>query len=326
VPWPCSGATMGERPSGSGKWETRAPMSDRPTLIVVNPGAPRIRRSGLLDEIRLAARPGRVEVLWTERAGHARAFCAGRADRFDKIIVAGGDGLLNEVVDGAFGGPAAIAPLPVGSGNDYVKALPGYPVPLEALLEADGRMPADAGTVTFTDGTVRRFLSEAGAGMDGACVRLMPQWLRRISPAASYNVGGIRAIISYKPYAATVTLDGEARRYDRIHMLAVANTTYIGDGMRLAPDARFDDGRFHVVIAKDVWKLELVLRFNMIRKGTHITHRAVVYAPCRQVIVEADRPLEMCIDGDHVPKTPARFEILPGAVQIVQPPDRQSRR
>ena len=63
-------------------------MPDRPTLIVVNPSTPRMRRSGLLDEVQAAAQAGRVEVLPTERADHARAFCAARADQFDKIIVA----------------------------------------------------------------------------------------------------------------------------------------------------------------------------------------------------------------------------------------------
>lgn len=297
-------------------------MSDRPTLIVVNPLARRIRRSRLLADVQAAAREDSVEMLATERADQAREFCAARTGAFAKIIVAGGDGLLNEVVDGSFGHPTPIAPLPGGSGNDYIKALPGYPVSLADLMNATDIMPADVGQVTFTDGTVRRFLSEAGAGMDGACVRLMPQWMNRIHPASSYSIGALRAVLSYRPYPGTVGLDGESRRYDRIYMLAVANTTYVGDGIRLAPDAHFDDGRFHVVVVKDVSKLKLLRRFRTLRKGTHITDPDIVYAPCQRVTLEVDRPLEMCIDGDYVPKTPVRFEVLPGAAQIVRPPAR----
>jgi diacylglycerol kinase (ATP) len=294
-------------------------MTDRPTLIVVNPNALRLRKSGLLDQIQAAVQPGRVELLVTEGPDHARRFCAERAARFAKIVVAGGDGLLNEVADGSFGQATVIAPLPAGSGNDYIKALPGYPASLSDLLASDEVMPGDVGQVTFTDGSVRHFLSEGGAGMDAACVRLMPQWLARISTVASYNVGAIRAIVSYRPYAATVTIDGRTCRYDRVHMLAVANTTYFGDGMRLAPDARFDDGRFHVVIVKDASKFELLRSFKMLREGTHITHPEIVYCSCKQIGVEADRPLEMCIDGDYVPKTPARFDNLPGSLRLVKP-------
>jgi len=301
-------------------------MSNRPTLIVVNPRALRIRRTGLFDEIRAMERPGRIEVLVTERAGHARTFCTQSAHGFEKIIVAGGDGLLNEVADGSFGQPTAIGPLAAGSGNDYVKALPGYPASLADLLASTETMPADAGRVTFTDGTTRHFLSEAGAGMDAACVRLMPQWLNRVSTVATYNIGAIRAIISYRPYAATIQLDDQLHRYDRIHMLAVANTTFFGDGMRLAPDARHDDGRFHVVIVKDVSRLELLSKFKMLRLGTHITHPEILYRPCRRVVLEASRPLEMCIDGDYVPKPPATFENLPGAVRIVVPATATPRR
>jgi YegS/Rv2252/BmrU family lipid kinase len=294
-------------------------MSDRPTLIVVNPKALRLRESGLSEQIHAAVRPGRVELLVTEGPDHARRFCAEHAARFAKIVVAGGDGLLNEVADGSFGQPTAIAPLPAGSGNDYVKALPGYPVPLADLLASNEVMPGDMGEVTFSDGTIRRFLSEAGAGMDAACVRLMPQWLSRISTVAGYNVGAIGAIISYKPYAATVTIDGRTSHYDRVHMLAVANTTYFGDGMRLAPDARFDDGQFHVVIVKDASKFELLRSFKMLREGTHITHPEIVYRPCKEIVIEPDRPLEMCIDGDYVSKTPAKFENLPAHVRLVKP-------
>lgn len=294
-------------------------MPDRPNLIVLNPGSIGVRRSGLLAQVDSAVREGRLHVLETERADHARQFCAERAGEFAKIIVAGGDGLLNEVLDGSFGQPTAIAPLPVGSGNDYVKALPDYPATLAELLDADETMPADVGQVTFTDGAVRRFFSEAGAGMDGACVRLMPQWLRRISPAASYSIGGIRAIVSYRSYAAIVDIDGDRYAFDRIQMLAVANTTYFGDGMRLAPDARFDDGRFHVVIAKDGGKLEMLVKFPRLRKGTHVTDPKILYTPCQRVAIQADRELEMCIDGDHVPKTPAEFQILPAAARIVRP-------
>ncbi len=305
-------------------------MPEGPTLLVVNPATVRVRRAELLRDIEATRRSGQAEVLMTERPDHAREFCADHAGRFAKIIVAGGDGLLNEVVDGshrtltANGSTArpVIAPLPAGSGNDYVKALPGYPATLAELLAANESVPADAGLVTFSDGSARWFLSEAGAGMDAACVRLMPAWLTRLKPAASYSLGAIRAIVQYRPFAATVTLDGTSHDCERVHMLAVANTTYFGDGMRLAPDARFDDGRFHVVVVKDAWKPELLLRFRMIRKGTHVTHRKIIYAPCRRIEVVPDRPLEMCIDGDHVPKTPARFEILPGAVAIVRPESR----
>lgn len=294
-------------------------MADPSALIVVNPGAVRVRRSGLVAQIETAAHRAGIEVLATERSGHAREYCAARASEFDRIIVAGGDGLLNEVVDGSFGQSTAIAPLPGGSGNDYVKVLPGYPASLTELLDANGRMSADVGQITFTDGTQRRFLSEAGAGMDAACVRLMPQWLSRLSPATTYNVGAIRAILTYKPYAATVTIDGEAKRYDRVFMLAVANTTYFGDGMKLAPDARFDDGRFHVILVKDASRFELLRKFKMIREGTHITHPDIIYTACRRVDLEADRPLDMCIDGDYADKSPATFENLPGAVELVRP-------
>lgn len=293
-------------------------MSDTPTLIVVNPTATRARRSGVLDQIRQAGQAPDITVLETDGVDHAREFCRRHARDFGKIVVAGGDGLLNEVVDGTHGADIAIGPLPAGSGNDFVKALPGYPVDLDVLLATSETMPADVGRITFTDGTVRHFASEAGAGMDAACVRLMPKWLNRINPAASYNIGGIRAILSYKPFGAAVVADGLERRFERIHMLCVANTTYFGDGMQLAPDARFDDGRFHLVIVKDISKIELLLRFKTIRQGTHVTHPLIVYEPCNTMTIEPDRALEMCIDGDYVNKTPARFDVLPGAMKLVR--------
>ncbi len=299
-------------------------MANPSVLIVANPRSHGVRRSGLLERFDRLRASGRAALLLTAAGDHARRYCRESGADFERILVAGGDGLLNEVADGSFGHGVALAPIPAGSGNDYVKALPGYPASLEALLEADQSMPADMGRVTFADATARHFLSEAGSGMDAACVRLMPQWLNRLNPAMSYNVGSIRAILSYRPYGTTVTLDEQTHRFERVHMLAVANTTYFGDGMPLAPDARFDDGRFHVVVVKDASRLELLLKFKMIRLGTHVTHPDILYRPCRVVTVQADRELEMCIDGDYVPKTPARFENLPGAARILRPAAQQA--
>jgi diacylglycerol kinase (ATP) len=289
------------------------------TLILVNPCGVRVRRSDAWAQARTAADGRQVVVLETEYAGHAEEYCRTHAGEFHKIIAVGGDGFLSEVVNGALGADVAVAPLPGGSGNDFAKALPGYPASLDQLLASQRCIRVDVGRITFDDGESRCFLSEAGTGLDAACVRYIPNWLRKISASRAYDIGALRGVIQYRPFAARVEMDGEVVKYRRLQLLAVCNTAYFGDGMPIAPDARFDDGVFHVFALGEASRLEILKNFTSLRKGTHIHHPKSIYRACRNVRIEADRRLDMCVDGDLVERTPQTWEIQPGALRVIAP-------
>jgi YegS/Rv2252/BmrU family lipid kinase len=291
----------------------------RQTLIITNPKAATLHSSGAKKAVRAAARIPGVLILETQYAGHAGDFCRAHGDDFGKVIAVGGDGLLMDVANALIGKNIPLAPLPAGSGSDFAKALPGHPCRLADLLTSDRVIHADVGKAHFTDGSSQIFLTEAGTGIDAACLRLMPHWLRSLSAKRAYDIGAIRAILTYQPFEAAVKIDDRPLELSRVWIAAVCNTRFCGDGIPIAPNAEVDDGQLHVCLVSDISRTTLLRKFPRVRKGTHTTIEGVTYRDCASVEIDAPTVNEMCIDGDHVPKSPTRWEILPAALPITIP-------
>ena len=292
---------------------------DQRALILVNPEGVGLRKNRLHAAIAAAVEKHCAVLVETRYAGHAGDYCRAHAGEFDKVISVGGDGLLMDVVNGLIGADVAFGVLPGGSACDFVKAAPGYPAPLERLLGSQETMPVDVGKVTFTDGSARYFLEEAGVGLDAASIAYIPDWLRRVHVKRAYDVGALRAILRYRPVDARVWLDGDLVELPRLQLLAVCNAPYFGDGMPIAPDAKIDDGQLHVFAIADASRFEILRNFRMVRSGTHINHPQAIYRSCRRVRIEAAREMPMCIDGDLVCHTPSEWEVLPERLRLIVP-------
>ena len=286
---------------------------------MVNPHGVSVRKRRLHRVLAEVAGFPNVVLLETERAGHAADYCRAHAGEFDKIISVGGDGLLMEVLNGAIDAPVAFGALPGGSACDFIKAAPGYPATLDELLASRRSTPIDVGRIRFAEGKPHYFFEEAGVGLDAATVDYIPAWLRRIHVKRAYDVGALRAIVCYRPFNARVWLDTRQHELRRVHLLAVCNAPYFGDGMPIAPDARLDDGQLHVFAIADTTRFEVLRNFGRVRQGTHIDHPRAIYQACRQVRIEADRPLSMCVDGDLLRRTPIQWDVLPGRARLIVP-------
>jgi diacylglycerol kinase family enzyme len=117
----------------------------------------------------------------------------------------------------------------------------------------------------------------------------------------------------------SVQLDDAAPYTGRMHDVIVANGRWHGGAMLLAPDAEPDDGRFDVVLIGDVTKRDFVTTAPKIYKGTYLDHPKVDVHRARTVGVDAPERLPIELDGEQVGTTPARFEIVPGAVRVRVP-------
>lgn len=289
------------------------------TLIVLNPQGVSLRRSRALEAIESLRKQPLVEVVETEYAGHAGDYCRERADEFDKVIAVGGDGMLMDVINGVVDAGVAVAPYPAGTACDFVKAADGYPASLQQLLASTTTRQIDLGKVTFTDETTQYFVTEAGVGLDAACVHYIPAWLRKVSSKRAYDVSAVRAVMWYRPFQARVKLDDEPYEFEKLFLLAVCSAPFFGDGMPIAPDAKIDDGQFHVYAAVNLSRIDLIRNLTSLRKGTHVHHPKSVYRACKRVEIEADQSLEMCLDGDLVTHTPHTWEIQPGRLKLIVP-------
>jgi diacylglycerol kinase family enzyme len=115
-----------------------------------------------------------------------------------------------------------------------------------------------------------------------------------------------------------VRFNGE-ERHGRMHDVIVANGVWHGGGMKLAPDARSDDGAFDVVMIGDVGKVDFLTTAPKLYKGKHVNHPKVEVVRTPRVEVDAIEHLPIELDGEQVGTTPATFEVVPGAVRVRVP-------
>ena len=248
------------------------------------------------------------------------------------IVAVGGDGTLNEVVNGFFrnGAPlpttSKLAMVPLGTGGDFRRTLRIPVDPRQAIdvLRSGMVRRLDAGCITYTtaDGAtaIRHFINIADAGYGGEVVNRVGNGTKRFGSAA-YMIGGIGALLRYKNKPMTVEVD--RARYDlpKAVQVVVANCQYFGGGMKMAPSASPTDGVFDVILIKNAGKIELLRGMNDIRNGRHLDqsnpNMELMYG--KRVAVSSPEKVRLDIDGEAVGFLPALFEIQPGAIEFVTP-------
>ncbi len=242
------------------------------------------------------------------------------------VVAVGGDGTLNEIVNGVVrgGGGAELATIPLGTGMDFVRT---YGIPTgfdDAVRNAlDGRARTiDLGRVTYREwsgGEAERYVANVGSvGMSAAVAQRANGMPKLLGGKATFFYALTRVFFEWENTVVTVSLDDGVREA-RMHDVIVANGQWHGGAMWLAPDARPDDGLFDVVLIGDVTKRDFVTTAPKIYKGTYLSHPKVELVRSRTVSVDSRERLPIELDGEQVGTTPARFEIVPGALRVRVP-------
>ena len=305
------------------------------TLIIVNPasagGQTGRRWPGVADRLRAAGLDFDV----------APTSCRGEAEELSRqavrdgrglVVAAGGDGTINEVVNGFFeaGDPVAagacVGVLPMGTGGDLRRTL-GHPLDVErsaAVLKAGSARTIDAGRITcrsFDDGeVVRHFVNIADAGIGGDVVDRVNRGARIISGEVTFLLASIRTLLTWRNRPMRVVIDGRARELVA-QQVVVANCQYFGGGMRVAPRAVPDDGLLDVVIAGDLGAWENVRGLRRIREGTHLDAGSpkLSHALAERVEISSPELTRVDADGEQPGVLPAVIEIQPAALRIICP-------
>ena len=243
------------------------------------------------------------------------------------LVVAGGDGTVNEAVNGiveARAGDVEVALLPCGTGDDFARTF-GIPTSAQRALAAavDGVVrPIDVGRASFRgwDGSelTRYFANFAGVGISGAIARRGAATSRRLGARAAYFWATVAVFARWKSVEVSVDAGGE-RRTGLMFEVLVTNGVYAAGGMKVAPGASPDDGLFDVVTMGDFTKAEFVTTFPKIYRGTYVRHPKVEILRAARATVEAASPLPVVLDGEQPGTTPVAFEILPGALRLRVP-------
>jgi diacylglycerol kinase (ATP) len=238
--------------------------------------------------------------------------------------VVGGDGTVNEVVNGIAGRDVDIAVIPRGTGWDFVRTY-GIPRRLDEALRVarDGRTrEIDLGRATFRSwqGEEREtwFANIASAGMSGAIAQRANETSKALGGKVSYFWATLAVFSRWRSCEVTVEVEGETRRA-RLHDVVVSNGRYFGGGMEITPEAEPDDGLFDVLLIGDLSKRDLLVTLPKTYRGRHLPHPKAELLRGAEVRVDAERALPVELDGEQPGTTPARFEVAPRALRLVVP-------
>ncbi len=267
------------------------------------------------------------DTLFSERAGQlgelAREAALGGATL---LVVVGGDGSVNEVVNGLVGLPTQpeIALVPRGTGWDFSRTF-GIPRKIEdaarVALEGDVRV-IDAGKVAYrawdgSDGSCY-FANVASAGIGGAVAQRANETTKVLGGKASYLLATLAVFARWKPSDVRLTVDAETREGRMLEVL-VANAKYLGGGMKMFPDSEPDDGILDVLTLGDITKADLVRTMPKLYRGTHLPHPKAELLHGKSVTIETDAPMPIQLDGEQPGTTPISFEIVPNALRLRVP-------
>lgn len=297
--------------------------------LVVNPKAGAGRAARVADElVPLLRERGVNPVVHVCADGAEPAVWAAEARLagVDMVVAVGGDGLVAGVAEGlladdAAGAQPALAVVPTGSANDYARALGVRELTLAdhvaLMADVDARATVDVVRVE-TGNEVRHILNVGGTGFD-ALVADRAARITRLRGAPRYVAAMVAELPRFTGASFEIELDGE-RHHMPAMMVAVANGSTYGGGMKVAPSAHLQSGWLDVCIIGQLSRLQFLRAFPSVFAGSHVSHPAVTMHHAHEVSIAADRPLSILGDGETIGVLPATFSIRPAALTVVAAP------
>jgi diacylglycerol kinase (ATP) len=290
------------------------------TCIILNPSAGSVSDLDVVTA-RLKSLPNADLLLTSKTGSAARSAKTALKKGCDTIIAAGGDGTLNEVVNGIGEnlGDARVGLIPLGTGNDFARTI-GIPVELETAIElilAGETRPVDL--VRVTSDEVRYFVNVSAGGFSGLVnEKLTPEMKKTWGPLA-YLRGAAAALSELRAYRTTLAFDNTESLVIDLYNVVVANGRYVAGGTLIAPEALIDDGLLDIVLIPKGPATEMAMLAAQIGMGNHLSSESVVFRRAAKVTVNSKPGMWFNVDGELVGNEPARFEILPRALRFIAP-------
>jgi lipid kinase YegS len=261
----------------------------------------------------------RIKVRVTKKEGDARRFAA-EAEHVDLLIVAGGDGTLNEVVHGLMDlsntTRPALGVIPLGTANDFASGcgIPRDPEQALTLCMEGQRVPIDVGKANE-----HWFLNAASVGFGAEVTATTPPELKRLLGQAAYTVMGAILAMNVHHYRGKLTLpDREITASGPVAI--VGNGRQVGGGLQIAPRARIDDGLLDVLVVRQIPAMALLTAARELQElspdGEYISYRQTPWAE-----VYPEEAIPVNLDGEPVRFSSVRYEAVPGAIRLVVPPN-----
>ena len=309
-------------------------------LVIVNPasadGATRENWAKIASDLRTHF--GAFTVAFSEAPGHARALATEAAKQRTKLIIAcGGDGTISEVANGIIESntESELGILPAGTGSDFRRSLEISNNAADAARSLrEGRAKTiDAVRVTFINEAgereTRYSINVASFGMstevlDRAASGEAKKWVpaftpRKVTSKLSYAAATVQTTLAASPADVLVEIDERPERRLRVAEFCVANARYYGGAMKVAPDAKLDDGYFDVITIGDANSFRLLTNAPRLYFGAHLRMSEVTHELAKQVVARPaskDKEVRIELDGEVLGRLPSTFQIVPRALRV----------
>jgi diacylglycerol kinase (ATP) len=303
-------------------------------LLIVNPAAGEGRagrlRPWLSERLRFVGTGARLVV--TSAPGHARELALHAAERgHDRVVAVGGDGTVQEVVNGLIEARSGLSLgiLAAGNGNDLARSLvlPRRSRDALELALGDETTLIDVARAVRGSGaaeTVRWFAAAGGIGFDAQVAATMAgrrqRWQRG---RLGYGLSTLRELLRFRNRQVRLTLEtpeGKREIDRRVLFVAIANGRFYGGGMDICPDASLSDGMLDLCVVGDISRLEAVRQLPGIYRGRHVNHPAVELLRATSVQLDGERGILVHLDGEPFGALPLRIDLEPLALSVAARP------
>jgi YegS/Rv2252/BmrU family lipid kinase len=300
-------------------------------LIVVNPNAGHERGKKDWHTIANLLQKHNItyKAQFTEARHHAIAITQlGISEGYRKIIAVGGDGTMNEVVNGIFNQSVCptteinLGMITVGTGNDWGKMF-GIPLDYEGAVkiihEGKHRLQ-DAGIVYYFHGTKkesRYFINIAGLGFDAVVVqRTNLEKDKGHKGKAVYFYNLLKNLFFYRNTVTSMEIDGHIFQ-DDVFTISIGIGRYSGGGMMQTPNAIPDDGLFDITVIKKIRKGDVIMSLKMLYDGTILDHPRIEGFTGKDILIDSDPLIHLEADGESLGHSPIEFKIIPKSIRII---------
>jgi diacylglycerol kinase (ATP) len=250
----------------------------------------------------------------TSGEGDAAAIAAAEQD-YDLIIAAGGDGTLNEVVNGIAGKEhrPSLGIFPCGTTNDFATSL-GIPKSWEAFVDLVIRQ--ETRTIDIGQANERFFINIAGGGILTEVTYEVPSKLKTMVGPLAYYMKGIEKITAHAPQELMIRANNQPFIHDEFMLFLITNSTSVGGFRRLAPGALIDDGLFDFVAVKKCTIAEMLRLVTLTFKGEHLDDKRLLHFRTDYLEVSSPKCVQLNLDGERGGILPGTFRVLPGHIRI----------
>ncbi|MCX5751561.1 MAG: diacylglycerol kinase family lipid kinase [Candidatus Saganbacteria bacterium] len=274
---------------------------------------------------------GSIDFDFTKGNIHA-SYLTGKAlyDGYKKIIAVGGDGTLNEVLNGFYDADkkivedAVLGYYPSGTGQDFSQTVGIDHDSIEKHVErllGDRHWQIDVGQVTFckADGTVttRKFINESSLGFAAAVAKRTSHPSKLLGAKPTYILGILRSLFFIQHHHLNIEVDGRNFHQGRSLIVTMSNGRFFGGSLMIAPHAEIDDGLLEVIAVGDMGRIEVLANIRGIYSGKHLMNPKVKYTRGKEIRINSDEEVWIEMDGEIVGMVEAIFRVLPKEIGFI---------